>query len=154
MEIRTCQSADIPYISRLYFNTIHRVNSRDYTKEQIQAWAPTIFNNDFWSQRFQKRRVLIVEDRKVILGFVEFEPSGHIDCFYVHHEFQGKGIGTAMMQQVEDAFRKLNVHRAFAEVSITARAFFAARGFHVIEERSAEYGGVSLKLYLMEKYIN
>ena len=46
MEIRTHIAADIPEISRLYFNTIRRINSRDYTPVQIQAWAPTIYNNE------------------------------------------------------------------------------------------------------------
>ena len=153
MEIRTHQSADISEISRLFFNTIRRINSRDYTPEQILAWAPTIYNNEYWSQRFVKRQVLVAEDKGKIIGFAEYEPSGHIDCFYVHHEFQHRGIGKALLQRIETELQKLNVHRLFAEVSVTAKAFFTGRGFSVVEERNAEYRDVTIKLYLMEKYI-
>ena len=153
MDIRPYQETDIPAIARIYFNTIHRINSRDYTQEQIRAWAPTIYSNSYWSERFRKKQVLVAESRNNILGFAEFEPSGHIDCFYVHHEYQHKGIGSALMARVEQQFRALNVHRSFAEVSLTARAFFESRGFRVVEERNQEYRDVAFRLYLMEKYI-
>ena len=153
MDIRPYKESDIPAISQLYFNTIHRVNSRDYTPQQIRAWAPTIYANSYWLQRFVKRRVLVAENKDRILGFAEFEPSGHIDCFYVHHEHQHRGIGSALMNSVEAEFRKLNARRLFAEVSLTARAFFESHGFKVAEERNQEYQDVSFKLLLMQKYL-
>lgn len=154
MDIRPYIEADIPAISRLYFNTVHRVNSRDYTQEQIRAWAPTIYSNSHWVQRFLKRRVLVAESRERILGFAEYESTGHIDCFYVHHEHLHQGIGSALMKEVEEEFRSQNVHRSFAEVSLTARAFFESKGFRIVEERNQEYHDVIFKLYLMEKYIS
>lgn len=154
MDIRNYKTTDIPEISRLYFNTVHRINSRDYTPEQIRAWVPTVHNNTFWSERFQKRQVLVAEDKNKIVGFAEYETSGHIDCFYVHHEHQRKRIGTALMQRIEDELGKLYVHRLYAEVSLTARTFFANKGFQIVEERNSEYRDIIFKLILMEKYIN
>lgn len=153
MDIRPYQEADIPAIARLYFNTVRRINARDYTREQIQAWAPTIYSNSYWSQRFLKKQVLVAESRNGVLGFAEYEAAGHIDCFYVHHEYQRRGVGSALLDRVEDALRSLNVHRAFAEVSVTARAFFAGKGYRVVEERNQDYRDVIFKLYLMEKYL-
>ena len=153
MEIRTHKPADIPEISRLFFNTIRRINSRDYTQAQVQAWAPTIYNNEYWSRRFLKRQVVVAEFKGKIVGFAEYEPSGHVDCFYVHHEHQRLGIGKVLLQWIETELQKQNVHRLYAEVSVTARAFFESRGFTVVEERNAEYMEVSIKLYLMEKYL-
>jgi len=153
MEIRAHKPSDIPEISRLFFNTIRRINSRDYTQAQVQAWAPTIYNNEYWSRRFLKRQVVVAEFKGKIVGFTEYEPSGHVDCFYVHHEHQRLGIGKVLLQWIETELQKQNVHRLYAEVSVTARAFFESRGFTVVEERNAEYMEVSIKLYLMEKYL-
>jgi len=153
MEIRAHKPADIPEISRLFFNTIHRINSRDYTPAQIQAWAPTIYSNAHWSQRFLKRQVLVADYRNKVVGFAEYEPNGHIDCFYVHHEHQHKGVGGALLVRIEEEFRKINVHRGYAEVSLTARGFFEHQGFHVTAESNAEFQEVTIKLYLMEKYM-
>ena len=154
MDIRPYQESDIPAIARLYFNTVRRINARDYTQEQILAWAPTIYNNSYWSQRFLKKQVLVAESRDEVLGFAEYEPSGHIDCFYVHHEYQRRGVGSALLARVESELRSLNVHRTFAEVSLTARAFFAGQGYRVVEERNQEYRDLTFKLFLMQKYIS
>ncbi|MBN9230901.1 MAG: GNAT family N-acetyltransferase [Legionella sp.] len=35
-----------------------------------------------------------------IVGFTEFESNGHIDYFYVHHEYLGCGIGSSIMAEV------------------------------------------------------
>ena len=48
MLIRAHRNRDIPAIARLYYDTIHLVNSHDYALEQIEAWAPTIPDAAFW----------------------------------------------------------------------------------------------------------
>ena len=153
MEIRTHQLDDIPEISRLYFNTIRNINSRDYSPEQIRAWAPTIPGPSFWSERFKTRRVFVAEQDNEIRGFVEFENSGHIDCFYVHHRYQGKGIGSALFARIEEEAHTHGIRRLFAEVSLTARPFFESRGFIVKETRNTSYQEVDFQLLLMEKYV-
>jgi len=37
MRVRRVRRADIPQIARLYYETVHRVNARDYSPEQIRA---------------------------------------------------------------------------------------------------------------------
>jgi putative acetyltransferase len=152
MEIRNHKAADIPDIARLFFNTIRRINARDYTPAQIRAWAPTIYNNDYWAQRFARRQVLVAEYKNKVVGFAEYELNGHIDCFYAHHEHQGAGVGTALLTRIEQELGNMNVRRLYAEVSLTARAFFEKRGFRITAESNTQYQDVSLKLFLMEKY--
>lgn len=86
-----------------------------------------------------------------IIGFAEFEKNGHIDCFYVHHHFQGKGAGTAMMNEIIQAAKVERLCRIYAEVSITAKPFFLAKGFIVINEQSIVLRGVELINFVMEK---
>ena len=128
MQIRPVKRTDIPQIARLYFETVHRVNARDYSLEQIRAWAPRVYPDAFWLRRFRRYRVLIAEDGGAVLGFVELGRMGEIDCFYVHHGHQHRGIGAALMARVE---REANSHsnsRPFADVSITAEPFFRRLG--------------------------
>ena len=154
MEIREHKPSDIPEISRLYFNTIRRINSRDYSPEQIQAWAPMIPPASFWTQRFKARRVFVAEQDNEVRGFVEFENSGHIDCFYVHHQYQRKGIGSVLFKRIEEEARRQNIRRLYAEVSLTARPFFESKGFTVSEARNTLYNEVNFQLFLMGKYVS
>ena len=45
-----------------------------------------------------------------VVGFAEFETSGHIDCFFVHHAFQGIGAGTILMNAIEQEVKEKNIH--------------------------------------------
>jgi putative acetyltransferase len=58
-----------------------------------------------------------------IVEFAEFEPNGHIDCFYCHHEWIGKGVVTALMKEILQRAKNSHIHLIFAEVSITAKPF-------------------------------
>lgn len=41
-QIRVATPADANQIAKLFFDTVHYVNNRDYAPHQIAAWAPTI----------------------------------------------------------------------------------------------------------------
>ena len=86
-----------------------------------------------------------------IVGFAEFENDGHIDCFYVHHQFQNKGVGSALMKEIEQQALHKNISKIFAEVSITAKSFFLSKGFIVTKEQLKKIRGFDLKNFVMEK---
>jgi putative acetyltransferase len=101
MRIRCVKRTDIPHISRLYYETVHRVNAYDYSPEQIRVWAPQIYPDAFWQRRFRCYRVLVADDHGVIVGFSEPARGGAIDGFYVHRAHQCRGIGSALMARIE-----------------------------------------------------
>jgi putative acetyltransferase len=133
INIRKYTESDAHAFANIYYNTIHTVNTRDYTEEQVNAWAPSTS----------------VKDK--VVGFAEFESNGHIDCFYVHHDYQGQAIGSALMTTIFNEAKKDNIIRIYAEVSITAKPFFTAKGFRVIKEQMVMIRGVELKNFVMEK---
>ena len=100
MRIRRVKPSDIPQLSRLYYETVHRVNTRDYGPEQIQAWAPRVYPDAFWQRRFRRYRVLVAEDGGAVVGFVELGRTGEIDCFYVQHAHHRRGIGAALVARM------------------------------------------------------
>ena len=153
MLVRTHRNGDIPDISRLYYDTIHRINSNDYTREQVDAWAPEIPDVDFWRKRFRKYHVYVAEEDARIVGFTELDPNGHIDCFFVHHAWQRRGIGTRLMERVVETAVRDSIARLFAEVSITAEPFFRGHGFAVTRENEIVRRGVPLRQYLMERWL-
>jgi putative acetyltransferase len=93
MIVREYRKSDLPEISRLFYNTVHQINSRDYTPEQIAAWAGEIKDELFWQEHFNSYLVYVVEANHIIVGFTNFKTTGYIDCFYVHHQWQGQGVG-------------------------------------------------------------
>ncbi len=153
MLIRTHRNGDIPGISRLYYDTVHLINSHDYTREQIDAWAPAVPDVSFWKERFKKYRVYVAEENECIVGFSELDTTGHIDCFFVHHQWQRRGVGTRLMKRVEATAVRQQMPRLFAEVSVTAMPFFRDWGFVVVRENEAVRRDVKLKQFAMERWL-
>lgn len=153
--IREYKPEDAPALAGIYYNTIHLINTQHYTKEQINAWAPeTSLEPSGWKKKFEKTQPLVATIGDVIVGFAEFEPSGHIDCFYCHHNYIGYGVGSTLMKSIYKIAIEKEINRIFAEVSITARPFFEKQGFTVINEQTVDIKGIKLKNYKMEKYLS
>ncbi len=153
MLVRTYRNGDIPSISRLYYDTIHLVNSRDYSREQVDAWAPTVPENSFWKEHFRKYQVYVAEQDEHVVGFTELDSAGHIDCFFVHHEWQRCGVGSRLMERVVATAGRQQIPRLFAEVSITAESFFLHQGFTVVKENETIRREVRLKQFVMERWL-
>ncbi|RYE13358.1 MAG: GNAT family N-acetyltransferase [Rickettsiales bacterium] len=101
MTIFNYQNTDAEHIARLYYDTIHIINAKDYTKEQLNAWAPYYNNYNAWLEKYTKLKPFVASINETIIGFLEFEADGHIDCFYVHHSWQGFGVGAALISAIE-----------------------------------------------------
>lgn len=151
MRVRKYSKEDIPAISRLFYETVHTVNAKDYSQEQLNAWAPSIHPDAYWIKRFEQQTVLIVEEKSKIVGFCSFNRTGYIDCFYVHHNRQGAGIGTLLMKTLIANARKQRIACLRADVSITAMPFFRKMGFIVQRATKKIYRNQSFRQYQMEK---
>jgi putative acetyltransferase len=84
----------------LFFKTIHTINIRDYTSDQVSAWAPDNFDMSVWKSRMSSINPFIAETDGVIAGYSDLQSSGLIDHFFCHHNYQGCGVGKALMSQI------------------------------------------------------
>lgn len=152
--IRLYNEADATFLAAIFFNTIHKINAKDYSSEQLDAWAPTSsLETEGWMRKWEKLSPIIAVIDNEIVGFAELEDNGHIDCFYCHHEYQGCGVGSALMREIEIRTRKNKINKIFAEVSITAKPFFESKGFLVKKEQSVTVRGMALTNFVMEKIL-
>ncbi len=150
MIIREFKDDDTEAIVHLFTETVRKINSRDYSKEQIEVWAPQNPDLAKWRNRLAETITFVAEVDQRIIGFAQLENNGHIDCFYVAHDFVDKGVGTKLLLEIEEWAKSLNITRLFGEASITAKPFFLGKGFKVIKEQFVELQGVQFKNYVME----
>lgn len=150
--VRSYRPEDVQDLANIFFNTIHHINTEHYTQEQVDVWAPkSSLEAETWASKFLKTQPIVAMAGETVVGFAEFEPSGHIDCFYVHHEWIGKGVGAALMNEIFDRAQKQQIDPIFVEVSITAKPFFEKQGFIVLSEQTVVLKGIGLTNYKMEK---
>ena len=96
MFIREYVSTDCKEIAELFYNTVHVVNAKDYTKEQLDVWATGQVDLQKWNQSFQEHFSIVAIDMDIIVGFGDIDKTGYLDRLYVHSDYQGKGIATAI----------------------------------------------------------
>ena len=154
MNIRRFKESDADHIARLFHDTVREVNCKDYSQEQVHAWAPRDLYFRNWAASCTNNYTYVAELGNVITGFAEFEFDGHIDCFYCHKDFQRKGIGRMLYQALENKARALGLSRLFVEASITARPFFLAMGFVQVKKQIVSTRGEQFTNYVMEKKLH
>lgn len=90
VQIRTYQPQDADAIADLYHAAVHAIDPTVYSKEQQEAWAPTPPDKVFWKERLAQKQPFVAWREGRIVGFMELEADGHIDCAYTHPAFQGR----------------------------------------------------------------
>ena len=124
------------------------MNRRDYSREQVEAWATGQVDLEEWNVSFLAHRTLVAEEAGKILGFGDMDGSGYLDRLYVHKDHQGRGVATALC----DALEGDSGAAAFTtHASITARPFFEKRGYAVVQEQQVLRRGVALTNFRMRK---
>jgi putative acetyltransferase len=151
--IRRYNPRDAPALLDLFRDTVRRVNSRDYSPEQVRAWAPDDIDPDRWAGRFGGRFVVVAEEAGRPVGFAELGADGHIDRVYVSADHQRRGVGQALLEAVVSEARRLGLSRLFVEASITARPFFEAQEFAVLASQVVSCRGAELVNHRMERVL-
>lgn len=149
LSIREYIPEDLEEILGLFYDTVHSVNARDYSPEELDAWAGGKEDREKWNMSLLLHLPLVAEFEGEIVGFGDIAPDGYLDRLYVRGDFQSRGAGTALCRELE---RRSGCARIYAHVSITARPFFERRGYKTVRVCGAKRSGLILKNYLMEKF--
>jgi putative acetyltransferase len=153
MTIRKALPADLTGITRLFYVSINKVNSKDYTQEQVETWASAALDLEYWQQKLETLHFWVADEESELLGFVSMAEDGYLDHIFVHDQHQNEGIATDLLATLEQAAQELNISRVFADVSITAKPFFEKRDFILVKENRKEFKGVVFVNFTMEKFL-
>ena len=92
LRIREYRKEDGPVLAKLFYQTVHTVNVADYTKIQLDVWAPKKRDLKAWNASFLRHRTVVAELGGQIVGFGDMDKTGYLDRLYVHRDFQGRHL--------------------------------------------------------------
>ena len=193
MYLRKYHPSDCAALAALFYETIHTVNVRDYPQEQLDAWADGHVDLDAWNESFLAHNTYVavqecdgaddIDSRtpdsagsasgktggkanSLIIGFGDMDDTGYLDRLYVHKDYQGRGVATAICDRLEEDFclsrgrllqksavQKRKNDTFTTHASITARPFFEKRGYTVVKAQQVVRKGISIRNYIMRKRI-
>lgn len=147
MILRKYKQTDCKVIAELFYNTVHTINLKDYSKEQTNVWATGNVDLEKWNDSFLEHYTIIAEMDKIIVGFGDIDKDGYLDRLYVHKDYQNQGVATAICNELEKA---VNTPKIITHASITAKGFFQKRGYKVLRKQQVEREGIFLINFVME----
>ncbi len=131
IKIRQALIEDVNQITQLFFDTIQNINIKHYSKEEVDDWSSWKTDTDKWLERIQEQYFVLAEINNQIVGFSSLAEDGYLDFMFVHKDFQGLGIASDLLSEIEHQASEQNNEIIYSDVSITAKEFFEKKGFIV-----------------------
>lgn len=143
--------AGMSALFQVFYSAIHEIASRDYTVDQIEAWAPADLDEALRAEHPRNLRPFVAEVDGTIVGYADIQPNVYIDHFFVSGTHTRQGIGTLLMSRIHEEAGFLGIDELTSDVSLTAEPFFELHGFHVVRRGFPVRRGVTLQNALMQK---
>ena len=129
MYIRRLLDDEYEDVVKLITETVHTVCTDDYTKEELDAWAPSNFDIKKFKGNLSPCLNLVALEEGKLVGFISMERSGYINRLYTHKDYLRRGIATALYHKAEDWARENGICEISLDSSRTAKGFYLKLGF-------------------------
>jgi putative acetyltransferase len=149
VQIRHYRPGEEPSLFDVYYSAVHLIASRDYSAEQIEAWAPRNVDPALWKDRIRGINPFVAELEGRVVAYADLQVNGYIDHFFVSGAHPRCGLGTLLMNHILREAKSLGLSELTSDVSRTAQGFFERFGFRVVEQRKPVVRGVVIPNALM-----
>lgn len=154
VSIRRYRPGEEAALFEVYYSAIHVVASRDYTAQQVEAWAPRDLDSALWERRIRGINPFVAEMGGELVAYADVQANGYIDHFFVSGAHPRRGLGSMLMNRILSEARSHGLMALTSNVSRTAQGFFEKFGFSVIEQRRPVLRGVVVPNALMRRELS
>ena len=135
VEIRQFAGRDALSTWQVFQAAVRQLAVRDYTVEQVSAWAPETVDLATWQKRRERAFTLVAVTDGQLAGFTDLTDltdltdTGLVDMLFVHPDHAGRGVGRLLLEAVIDTARACGLTRLHTHASRTAQPVFERLGF-------------------------
>lgn len=146
--LRPYRADDCGAIARLFYDTVHTVNAKDYNDRQLNVWATGKVDIAQWDASFRAHHTLVAVDAAdTVVGFADMDETGYLDRLYVHRRHQREGIASALTAALERSALEQGSRQFITHASITAKPFFEKAGYVAVRENTVLRACGAYQLY-------
>lgn len=137
LHIRVAVPGDAAELQRVHRAAVFGSGAAFYPTEVLQGWAkpctPESIAQHAKIIEQQEEQTFVAEWDGVVAGFsVLASPSNELRAVYVDSAYQGKGIGTALLEVLEAQAGKEQLQFLEMDASLNAQSFYEAHGYRII----------------------
>jgi putative acetyltransferase len=151
LHVRALRRGDEYALRKVFYSSVHEIACKDYTVDQLAAWAPEAYDVLPWAERIRANPPFIVDASGAVAGFAVLLADGTIDQFFVAASFAGQGVARMLMTHIHQQAARRGLAELQADVSLTGEPFFLLSGFEVAQRQQVTIGEVSLANARMNK---
>ena len=128
--IRPASVKDVDNIYSLIYSSVCELCKTHYTQEKLNSFIDNLPSKLLYYKWLTDRILIVCCEGKNIVGFGQFDPAeSFIDAIFVHPEHTGKGIGTKIINYLDDVAQSLKKSEVKINASINAISFYEKCGF-------------------------
>ncbi|WP_315097991.1 GNAT family N-acetyltransferase [uncultured Cellulomonas sp.] len=151
MILRPYREPDAAATLDVFRRAIRLTASRDYTPEQVAAWASDEIGVAEWGARRLASRTQVAEVDGAVVAFTDVDDQGYVHMLFVDPDAARRGVATALLGWVVETARDLGAGELTTHASLTARPFFERQGFEVVAEQRPVTRGVAMTNFAMRR---
>lgn len=150
--MRPAREEDLPRLRVLFQRSIRTLAVGHYASPQIEAWAGAA-KDEGWIEPESLRDLWVAQIGVSLVGFAELSSDGEeVRMVFVEPTVAERGIGTSLLERVEEEAARRGVERLSLRSSLNAVPFFERFGYETRAERERRLpDGTILRIVDMEK---
>jgi len=158
MEVRPATAEDALEVFALHVASIRALGPEGYDPDQVRAWARKDHGPEGYPVDEDDHHFVIAERDGEVAGFGDLVPGSEdvdaeadIRAVYVHPEHAGRGVGAALLAELEGYARGVGVGSIEITASTNAVGFYERAGYERLRRDSYDTGGTELDVVVFRK---
>ena len=144
IEIRKFKDKDALEASDLIRKTLSEENSKFYPNSVIE-YMYNEFSPQFLIELSKEREFFVAFENSEIIGTITII-NDYIGTVFVNPEYHSKGIGTKLMETIENLAKERKIEKLRLQSSINAVDFYEKLGYSKREKSQSEEYGVTYEM--------
>jgi putative acetyltransferase len=156
--VRVAKLEDVRGILEAHFSAIHNTAAKDYPLEILRSWSPPVTPariDDYLRNVLPSETTIVAEVDDRIAGFgVIIESVNELRAVYVAAEFGNRGVGSAILQELERLAKQRGCRELHMDSSLTAAPFYLHCGYAELARAEHTLGsGATMACVKMRKVL-
>ena len=151
LTVRRFQPGEGDRLRQIFFVAVREGAREHYTLAQRVAWAISPIAPPGWEDRLSEQITLVAENRGVALGFLTLGKDGHLDLLYIVPDAMGKGVASALHDEMLAIAEAEGMSKLTVEASHLARRFLEKNGWRHVAAQSVVRRTVEIPNHRMER---
>ncbi|WP_026675232.1 GNAT family N-acetyltransferase [Alkalihalobacterium bogoriense] len=158
--VRKMVHEDIKQVQDVAKTTWHDTYEGVIPIEVQNNFLSSAYSDEGMRHRLERSFLYVAEVDEQIVGFANFSPvkkDGKVElgAIYLYPEFQGNGIGSALLQHgIKELEGIKEIYINVEKDNKIGKAFYDAKGFEIISEFDDNFGGYTFNTVRMVLRVN